>query len=461
MTRVYAPVRKGPGVPRLNPKYVSRRAFVGGIFAAGIGAAGMRKIARAGLVSVSGGRSGVGVPNPGGDPLSLPLYNPANISYLGRFAVPTGTGAGSEGFKYSPDQGGGAIAYDPNGNGGAGSLYVGGTTVGNNRHTTVVAEISIPTPKTSGTLNTASLLQGFAAVCEGNDWLTGTSSAQGAMMTGLMVADSRLFMTVAGWYLTGENQPYSIGARSSLSLSSSSMQGPYKVSSLAQQRVIGVGLGCAVPANWQPIFGDYTHIAGGAANVSTGNDTSSGPQVLFFNPTDLTGSNASAKPGTHAFYYQPLGAIGVFAPATGDEIVTGMSTHRGTVMLPDSRTILCYGCHGQAFYDTGGAITGENQGTYSTSLWDRFWLYDAADDVLDGFNGSISKNDGAQPYGVHDMNFCLRNNKDGADNSGDPYVSELEQVRGGTFDPVSRRFYVVEHGSGPDFFPVIHVLEFG
>lgn len=458
--RNYAPV---PVVrPRLRPKRVSRRVFVGAAFSLGLASTlvARTKIARAGVIGMSGGRTGVAVPNVGGDPLSLPLYNPANITYDGYFKLPTSTGAGSEGFKYAPDQGGGAISYNAAGNGGAGSLFIGGTTVGNNRHTTVVAEVSIPSPTSNGA-NTASLLQGFAAVCEGNDWLTGTTSAQGSMMSGLLVADDRLFMTAAGWYLTGENQPYSIGARDSLTLATSNMQGPYKVTSLAQQRIIAVGLGCEVPANWQSIFGGYTHIAGGAANVSTGNDTSSGPQVLFFNPTDLTGSNASAKPGEHAFYYAPLGAIGVFAPADGTEIVTGMSTHRGTVMLPDSRTILCYGCHGEAFYDTGGAITGENQGTYSRSLWDRFWLYDAADDVLDGFNGSISKNDGAQPYAVHDMNFCLRNNMDGDDNSGDPYVSELEQVRGGCLDPVNNRFFVVEHGSGPDFFPVVHQLTFG
>ena len=99
-----------------------------------------------------------------GDALSLPLYDTSKITYEGAFLVPEGgrdLGGGVivTGNQYGL-QGAGAIAYNPSGDSGNGSLYLSAGLVEGNANEPCLCEISIPVAKTSN-YNRASLLQNY------------------------------------------------------------------------------------------------------------------------------------------------------------------------------------------------------------------------------------------------------------------------------------------------------------
>ena len=385
-----------------------------------------------------------------GDQLDLPLYDTSKIDYLGRFALPTGGGAiggqPHDGFHGSPDQGGGGIAYNPAIN----SLFVSGSTTNNDRVNTVLAEVSIPTPSLSGPLNTASILQGFTLACGLNRQpeVTDGQVGIGTPVSGMLVSNDRLLITVAGVYI---NDPTSscMFVRPKLDLSDNTVYGPYRVTNV-NQRVVGNGMGCELPLEWQSVFGGYQAIVGGGGNLSLMNNACYGPGFHFFNPDDVEGSTAQTIPGVNACYYTDIAGSGYpFTPGFESDVWNGMSTHRGTIVLPETRTFMAYGCGGSdAFYDTGGAITGSGQGTYATggTMNDRFYLYDARD-LKEAFDGNQSPLNNIRPYATFDMDFCLRN-------TDITWISELDQVRTLGFDPVNRKAYVHERGAG------IHVLKF-
>jgi hypothetical protein len=385
-----------------------------------------------------------------GDQLDLPLYDTSKIEYLGRFLLPAGAGTiggqPHDGFHGSPDQGGGGIAYSPVNK----SLFVTGSTTNNDRVNTVLAEISIPAPSLSGPLNTANLLQDFTLAC-GLDRQATVNDGQagnGAPVSGMLVSNDRLIITVAGLYI---NDPTStcMFVRPSLDLSENTVLGPYRVTDV-NQRIVGNGMGCELPLEWQSVFGGYQAIVGGGGNLSLMNNACYGPGFHFFNPNDVQGNTAQTVPGVNACYFTDIAGSGYpFTPGYESDVWNGMSTHRGTIVLPETRTFMAYGCGGSdAFYDTGGVITGSWQGTYATggTMNDRFYLYDARD-LKEAFDGNQSPLNNIRPYGTFDMDFCLRN-------TDITWIGELDQVRTLGFDPVNRRAYVHERGEG------IHVLKF-
>jgi hypothetical protein len=390
------------------------------------------------------------LPARGGE-LDLPLYDTSKIEYLGRFALPSGGGTiggqQHEGFPGSPDQGGGGIACNPEND----SLFISGTTTNNDRVNTVIAEVSIPAPTLSGPFNTASLLQGFVLACGTSgrqEQVNGGLIGNGAPVTGMLVSKGRLLITVAGLYIN-DPTPSCMFVRPSLDLSDNTVWGPYRVTEV-NQRIVGNGMGCELPLNWQSVFGGYQAIVGGGGNLSTMNNACYGPGFHFFNPDDVQGSTAETVPGVNACYFAPIDASGhPFTPGAESDVWNGMSTHRGTIVLPETRTFMAYGCGGSdAFYDTGGVITGSSQGTYATggTMNDRFYLYDARD-LKDTFDGSQSPLNNIRPYATFDMDFCLRNRDI-------QWIGELDQVRTLGFDPASRKAYVHERGVG------VHVLRF-
>ncbi|MBT3046740.1 MAG: hypothetical protein KME53_07255 [Candidatus Thiodiazotropha sp. (ex Clathrolucina costata)] len=385
-----------------------------------------------------------------GDQLDLPLYDTSKIEYLGGFALPAGGGTiggqAHDGFHGSPDQGGGGIAYNPANN----SLFVTGSTTNNDRVNTVLAEISIPTPSLSAPHNTAGLLQGFTLACGLNRQASVNDGqfGNGAPVSGMLVSNGRLLITVAGLYI---NDPTSscMFVRPSLDLSSDNVLGPYRITEV-NQRIVGNGMGCELPPAWQSLFGGYRAIVGGGGNLSLMNNACYGPGFHFFNPDDVQGSTGQTVPGVNACYYTDIAGSGYpFTPGFESDVWNGMSTHRGTIVLPETRTFMAYGCGGSdAFYDTGGAITGSWQGTYATggTMNDRFYLYDARD-LKQAFDGNQSPLNNIRPYATFDMDFCLRN-------TDITWISELDQVRTLGFDAVNRLAYVHERGEG------IHVLRF-
>jgi hypothetical protein len=108
------------------------------------------------------------------DPLALPLIQQAYYEYVGGCRVPDGTyGASNFGWSGGGDNAiGGGLAFDPKGNGGAGSLFISGNyRPRDGGFQGSVAEIALcdtwvnsPTPSS---LSTAKVLQNFADVTAG------------------------------------------------------------------------------------------------------------------------------------------------------------------------------------------------------------------------------------------------------------------------------------------------------
>jgi hypothetical protein len=394
----------------------------------------------------------------GSGQLALPLYDTSKIEYLGRFNLPSGGGTvggqSHTGYYASPDQGGGGIAYDP----ASDTLFVTGSTTNNDRVNTVLASLSIPTPRLTAPFNEASIVQGYTLACGLNNQgdVNGGQGSNGSPVTGMLISNGRLLITVAGLYVN-DPTPSCMFVRPSLNLSDDTVLGPYRVTNV-NQRIVGNGMGCELPSEWQSVFGGYQAIVGGGGNLSLMNNASYGPGFHFFNPDDVQGSTSDMVPGVNACYYTDIAGSGFpFAPGVGeatDAVWNGMSTHRGTIVLPETRTFMAYGCGGSdAFYDTGGAITGNWQGTYASggTMKDRLYLYDA-NDLKDGYEGVKNPLNGVRPYDTFDLDFCVGNA--GFTFPGGQYIGELDQVRTLGFDAVNRRAFIHERGVG------IHVLKF-
>lgn len=397
------------------------------------------------------------------DPLSLPLYDTSKIEYLGRFLLPSDdediTGlTGFTGNFTGMDQGGGAIGFNPNGNGGAGSLFVGGRPPSDgspSRNKTIIAEFTIPTPLLSGPYNTASVLQsGNYYAADGSTSIQQAvkdgETGNGCPLTGILVYNSRLIFTAAGLY-TNSHQ-YGCYARTSLDLSASNVIGPYNFSSLSNGRIIGCGMGCALPSNWQSVFGGNKAIIGGGGNLSTLPSTNYGVGFHFFDPDDV-GNTGTTIPTVTANWTQiDSGPYSFQDNASADW--NGMSTHRGTIVLPESRTFIGYGNGGvkaQYFNPPTPPQADYGQGMYGVegASKDRFFLFDAQD-LKDGYDGTVSNRDTIEPYGVFDMDFCDSNQA----SAGGNFQNEVEQIKGLTWDAENRRAYVIEQGGK------VHVLSF-
>lgn len=425
------------------------------------------------------------------DPLSLPLYDTSNIEHLGWFSVSNigfqnVAGGTTDGLQYQPAFGrSGAMAYNPNGNGGAGSLYVAGGALNNNNRDPVIAEISIPTGYSDTVHPQATKLQDFvlAHPTAGafDQLLNPEGTGNGCFLAGLMLdlVNERIIMFGTGYYVESNNQPYCCWVRDSLDLSTGSVSGPYAISSLTNQKFVGGGMPVEIPANWRSTFNNKTHLIGGTNHTSRidGGNSSGGPVFIAVDIDDITGAAQSTIPADVLCYYAGvIGGDGVAtSPAlypftTRDQFETqnvnligdwnGFSAHAGTVILDDSRTIMAFGIHGNSFYDTNGSESGGFQGTVADAehTEDSFWLYDAQDfkDVLDGTK------DPYQRAGQNDINFYERfgfhfTNNGGPGSSG--YLNE-GSIRAMCYVPDERLAYVMASSGDSNFYPAIHVLRF-
>lgn len=363
-----------------------------------------------------------------GNPFDLPRYDKTKITYLRKFLVPNGGSAlnGSAGLQYGSRPAG--LAFNPAGNQGAGSLFISG---GPNTWDEVICEMTIPTVNGAR----AAVLQNFQLTGAGKQGNM-QQGELGTMCTGLAVYDGRILSSWCSFY-SDVAMPTAYMARSSLTLSGGTCTNPQRVGTLNNQRYM-TGLGCPVPTNWRGSFGNYPFIGGGAGACSLASNYGCGPSMVLFDPANLTGSGV--VPGKELAWYT-LGDITVAGP-TGSPgfssfdsaLWTNNSFHRGIVWLPESRTVMCFGKHGDSVYN------GANTSTVKVRT--RIWLYDATD-LKRVYDGSLSPS-AVRPYDVLDLDT-------GPSNA----VPQTDEVRSCTWDSVGRKLYVMaghEEGSFPSIF---------
>lgn len=406
---------------RLQMKRLSRRRFIRSAISAGVG------MSAGGLVVPAARASVVAVaPSTSGDPLELPQMSASNITYSGSFRLPEDTE-----LEYGPQAGG--IAYNPAND----SIFCCGFESGDEN--TYLSEFSIPTlvqTSTYGSMNESTRLQSWVSACDGKQTNVAAGD-NGNSVTGLLVYDGKLYISVASFYLNSgdpDDPQTTCGFyRDSLNLATSSVIGPFAVGS-GPQRAAGLGIGGIVPANWRSTFGDNPLIWGGGGGASiVSNDYSNGPHMIFCDPSAFSS-------GVTATRYPDDEDIGAGNPADFSELWTWNSEHRATIMLPDYSTILAFGFHADMHYQNSTQRATEQART-------RFWFYDAAD-VKDGFDGTVNP-ETIVPYETADFNH-----------GGNAIPQdENDNNRGGCWDPDNRRVFETIRRGGTGNWPIVNVYE--
>ncbi len=209
------------------------------------------------------------------------LVYPESLVRVGAFRLPD-----SEDYAY-----GGGLAFNPAGNGGAGSLFVRGSSAGQSPFR--VAEISIPTPVNSnslGDLPRPTVLQALA------DPTNGTLAEIGSdyrALSGLVVDGGRLILSAYVSY--GDTQNGSHWTRPLNLAATSDVIGPVSFDALNSapwdppsgtygSRLYG-GPMCEVPAPWREALGG-SHLTG-ASGLSWIGKSSDGLLLASFSPDDL------------------------------------------------------------------------------------------------------------------------------------------------------------------------------
>lgn len=215
-----------------------------------------------------------------------------NLEYLGCFTTPSYNGGNNDDFSYS-----GPIAFNPDGNGGQGSLFIRGHLYRN-----LVGEISIPPQNTWATNSSAAIPSGTVLSGQTYDPLEGQLSASGitsgggVYIGGLQVYNGKLLVTAHGDYSVGN--PAAWFWQRPLNLSTvGQVQGPYSVSDRLTSDTYPrnntrcfAGYMATVPTELQSKLGGP--IIAGLSAQSIVSNTSDGPAISSFNPLDFSLNNA-------------------------------------------------------------------------------------------------------------------------------------------------------------------------
>lgn len=376
------------------------------------------------------------------------LLNQNNMKYLGAFKVPDKQMGCNNWDACVFSYGGGPIAFNKAGNGGLGSLFMGGNAQYNQ-----IAEISIPALINSSNindLNTALDLQNFFDISEGNRTkiLTDGATYSGTVNNGgLMVWGNKLIGTVYTYY-PGDTQILS-HYTSGLNLSTTGdFAGMFQLSGIGA-RMVG-GYMCKIPTEWQTSFGGPALT--GQAALSIISTTSSGPSASVFDPAKLGVLNP--VPATPLVYYpinHPLAN-----PETQNNNFTVTSTIKGIVFPAGTDSILFFGrngtgayCYGEQdldpqslCYDPVSSAKGPHMYPYKYQVW----AYSATE-LLSVKNGAKQPWE-ARPYAV--WNFDL------------PFNQGDSDLQGITFDEATNKLYISQGNAQVgqyDVKPVVHVFE--
>jgi hypothetical protein len=443
------------------------------------------------------------------------LIQKINLVYEGAFRLPQG-GIGTSSFNDS----GASIAFrPPNGsNGTYGSIFIVG-----NLNQNKVAEIQIPALSKSsniGDLNTATLLQTFSDITQGNLTAinnTARTAATGGVgcggvdlparstvgapcgesiyIGGLMTYGTKLIGTAFDYYDGGSPtfQYYSQFVANQ-TLSSPNFSGFYRGSgTMIDGQDIGrflAGSMAKIPTEWQTPLGGKALT--GLSTIPIISKTSYGPSAFVFNPDDLTNINTAFTATPVLYYDQQHQTLGNYDHQNSTYNATALM-HKNMVFPNGTSSVLYFGtigtgtyCYGNgssniAYINTPGCDPG---GTWST---DKVSCIGPGD--LNGLLGLYQtycydpdagggKGPHAWPYNyqvwAYDAND-LAMVKAGAKNPWEvqPYgVWDLTSmlpfartggmgwfdVGGADYDPVTKRIYVVQ-GYGDGGYPVIYAFK--
>lgn len=387
----------------------------------------------------------------------------SDLTYLGAFRVPQGDYGSPQysGFNY----GGTALTYNPNRN----SLFLVGMP-----WYQLTAEVSIPQPVIStniSTLNTATVLQSFADVTEGNRSNLGAGGVpvetSGTPLGGFLVWGDKLVGTAYGYYDAGWTVVLSHFS-SGLDLSASGdFRGMYQVgdTSAVPNPAFIDGYMAEIPAQWRSRFGGPALT--GNCCISIPNRTSSGPAASVFDP-DKLGVEAPVPVEPVVGYPIDHATLGSYGDPRTDVLYNGSMAIHGMVFPSGSRSVLFFGRRGkgQFCYGFGVSDPAQDQTYCNPSYPTIMCCYDPVNEAKGGHSypyvflvvaydalDLLSVRNGQKqmweivPYAAWELNF--------------PVANENPDILGAAYDPSTQRIYVAESGGDrPDayaYMPLIHV----
>lgn len=362
---------------------------------------------------------------------TAPLLQASNMTYLGAFAMPTGT-FGTSLFEYG---GHGVTPYkDPAT--GKRTLFM----QGHNQRDGQVAQIEVPATfvksQNWSSLPVAKVLQNFADVTDGKLGTAG-DTYNGMPIDGMLAYNGRLIVGVSQAY--GSSQTASHGA-SGLDLSQGGdFKGFYSFTSstMAPSRALG-GPMTAIPPEWQSALGGSALT--GNCCLSIIGATSSGPSATVFNPNDV--GTTTPIPGKTVLFY-PLatpvcGSQG--CEATQNNVFNLTTRVQGVAFPPGGRTVLFFGTHGTGPYcygtqDECGDPFVDGKGPHAPPYRNQVWAYDAND--LEAVKNGQKQPAQLRPYAVWTFGA---NEMYSAPNA--PYI------QGAGYDAETGRVYITQDYGG-------------
>lgn len=409
------------------------------------------------VVVPSGGTSvePVPVPVPVPTPVPVPsngLIGPANLVLKGSFRLPS---AVPDTDATTFDYGGYAMAFNPAGDGGKGSLILAGHQLYRR-----AAEISIPTPVNGpvNTLPTATILTGFTDILQGRaDEVIGGGSSN--YIGGLLVDGQRLLASV---YVHYDANALARKSHFVTSFPQPNVSGPFEIGTRGAGWVAGAM--CAIPAAWQGPLGG-THLTGQWA-LSIISRTSAGPTATVFNAADLGVVNP--VPGTCVLGY-PIthptlgGIVNGQCEASGDRLFDCTTVPGGMVFPEGTNTVLFFGRVGKGQFCYGPGtdkpeLHGQPDGEGGTFCYDpaafakgghaypyayKVMAYDAAD--LVAVKNGQKQTWEVVPYASWDVSFPAS-------------TTEERKIISAAYNPSAGEIYVAT-AYGEFARPLVHVWQ--
>ncbi len=415
---------------------------------------------------------------------ALPRASLSHFKYLGSFKAPFGI------------YGVGRIAFNPNGNGGQGSLFIEGG--GSNAFS--VGEIAIPQPLlVSGRdqlaqLPTAAVLQNRSDIYaripqKATSWPSGNvntfNNGNNAVFGGLYFEGGKLYFNAYTYY-GGVTELATTGRiENPANLATTTITGMFRTQGATRT----AGWMMPIPSEWRTRLGG-THLVGHDNGITCVERTSAGPTLYAFNLADMaSAANGTAIPTTARMNYPDLsGARALW----GNDMtnVSGLNkmwtfmTKAGVgFIIPGTRTYALLGTTGGCNPKLGNPYQGTPEPAFVPPIAGTI-AYKGTDTLGFTYGGPMvwDAQDQHAFYALYDLEEILA-----ATNSWDPRPYAYgpfpapfaragnytrpgqmpDHIGGGAWDPAARRLYVTLPAADNDSdalytgTPVIAVYELG